>query len=382
MSGEPTTLTRSNQLDLAQETLPAIQLSLISGIGSRTVQTLVNHFGNLAAVFRASHEELVSLPGVGPKLARKILENRDGSTAQSELERLQQAGVQFLLRGSEEYPTLLDDIPDAPQILYYKGTIEPVDGLAIAIVGSRRCTPYGLGQAHKIAGALARAGVTVVSGLARGIDAAAHRGALETGGRTLAVFATGLGTVYPPEHKDLAEQVSKQGALITESCFDQLPIAGLFPQRNRIISGLSLGVILIEASRKSGALHTARHAMEQGREVFSVPGRIDSIESQGCLDLIRDGATLIRGVEDILDELGPLTKPVQTKHKGEVRQPIELNLNDQETEILNALTSDPKHIDEVLRTVTLDSSRVLSTLTVLEMKNLVRRHPGNYLSRP
>ncbi|MEZ6046331.1 MAG: DNA-processing protein DprA [Planctomycetaceae bacterium] len=267
-------------------------------------------------------------------------------------------------------------------MLYYKGDIQPTDGLAIAIVGSRRCTPYGLDQARKIAGGLARAGITVVSGLARGIDAAAHRGALEAGGRTLAVFATGLGTVYPPEHKDLAGQVEEQGALITESCFDQLPIAGLFPQRNRIISGLSLGVILIEASRKSGSLHTARHAMEQGREVFAVPGRIDSIESQGCLDLIRDGATLIRGVEDILEELGPLTNPVQSSHKGEIRKPIELNLNDQETLVLNTLSTNPKHIDEVLRALSLDSSQVLSTLTVLEMKQLIRRHPGNYLSRP
>ncbi|MAT13691.1 MAG: DNA-protecting protein DprA [Planctomyces sp.] len=362
--------------------LPAIQLSLIPGVGPRTVQNLVNHFGNLESVFSTSHEELVALPGVGPKLARKILDNRDGAAAREEIERLREARVNFLLRGTDEYPMLLDDIPDAPQILYHKGDIQPADQLAVAIVGSRRCTPYGLDQANKIGSALARAGVTVVSGLARGIDAAAHRGALDAGGRTLAVFATGLGTVYPPEHRDLAARVEQQGALITESCYDQLPIAGLFPQRNRIISGLSLGVILIEASRKSGSLHTARHAMEQGREVFAVPGRIDSLESQGCLDLIRDGATLIRSVEDVLDELGPLAQPVQTKNKGEVRKPIELNLNEQETEILNVLTSDPQHIDEVLRAVSLDPSRVLSTLTVLEMKQLVRRHPGNYLSRP
>ncbi|QDU78441.1 hypothetical protein Pla110_01420 [Polystyrenella longa] len=362
--------------------LHAVQLSLIPGVGPRTVQNLVNHFGELSAVFNASHEELIALPGLGPKLARKILEGKEGTTARTELARLQSENVNILLRGTDEYPTLLDQNCYAPQLLYYKGDIQPADGLAIAIVGSRRCTPYGLGQAHKIAGALARAGVTVVSGLARGIDAAAHRGAIEAGGRTLAVFATGLGTVYPPEHKDLAARVVQQGALITESCFDQLPIAGLFPQRNRIISGLSLGVILIEASRKSGSLHTARHAMEQGRDVFAVPGRIDSLESQGCLDLIRDGATLIRSVEDVIDELGPLSKPVQSKEKGEIRKPIELNLNEQETAILNALTSDPKHIDEVLRAVTLDPSRVLSTLTVLEMKQLVRRHPGNYLSRP
>ncbi|MDQ3331721.1 MAG: DNA-protecting protein DprA [Planctomycetota bacterium] len=217
---------------------------------------------------------------------------------------------------------------------------------------------------------------------------------MAAGGRTIAVTATGFETVYPPEHVDLAEQVAAAGAIVTEFKLSQKPLAGLFPQRNRVISGLSLGVIVIEASRKSGALHTARHATEQNRDVFAVPGRIDSAASEGCHDLIRDGAVLIRGVDDVLQHLGPLIRPItvsvggpsppgtaSTEVKREVRSVAELSLNDQERHVLDQISGDPSHIDAVLTAAGLDPPRVLATLTVLEMKRLVRRLPGNLVVR-
>jgi DNA processing protein len=280
-----------------------------------------------------------------------------------------------------EYPTLLAEIPDPPYILFCRGTTEARDALSVAIVGSRRCTLYGRQQAERLAGALARAGMTIVSGLARGIDAAAHRGAIEADGRTLAVLANGLGSIYPPEHKSLSEEVSQHGALLSELPIDFVPLPGLFPQRNRIISGLSLGVIVVEAARNSGALHTVRHAMEQGREVFAVPGRVDSLASEGCHALIRDGVILVRHVDDILESLGPLCSPVQSIHAVDVLSPRELALNEFERQVLNLVGMEPTHLDEVLRSCEIEAGRVLSTLTVLEMKRMVRRLPGGYLVR-
>jgi len=221
----------------------------------------------------------------------------------------------------------------------------------------------------------------VISGLARGVDAAAHRGALAAGGRTIAVAATGLAQVYPPEHKDLSTQIEQSGAVVSESRLDQEPVAGLFPQRNRIISGLSLGVIIVEATRNSGAIHTARHAMEQGREVMAVPGRVDSLASEGCHDLIRDGAALVRHVDDVLQALGPLPQPLQRTQTETVHTPRELTLNPQERHVLNLIGQEPKPIDQVLQEADLETPRVLATLTVLEMKRLIRRLPGGFLIR-
>jgi DNA processing protein len=235
--------------------------------------------------------------------------------------------------------------------------------------------------AEKLAGALARAGLTIVSGLARGVDAAAHRGALDAGGRTIAVQATGLTHVYPPEHAELATEIARQGAVVSEYPLDQAPLAGLFPQRNRIISGLSLGVIVIEATRNSGALHTVRHATEQGREVFAVPGRIDSLASEGCHDILRDGAILVRSATDVLQALGPLMGPVATATDQTVMTPRELVLDEQERRVLNLVTIDPLPVDQVLRSAGLEPSRVLATLTVLEMRRLVQRVPGGQICR-
>jgi DNA processing protein len=262
------------------ELIDALRLHLVPGIGPRLQQSLEAVFGSAAAILAASHAELLQVEGIGPKLAAAIVEHRGSEAAVRELDRCRQSNLRLYRRGGAAYPRMLAEICDPPRILYCRGGLEPRDELAVAIVGSRRCSVYGRQQAERFASALARAGVTVISGLARGIDAAAHRGALEVSGRTIAVAATGLAQVYPPEHKELAAEIAEHGAVVCESCLDQEPIAGLFPQRNRIISGLSLGVIIIEATRTSGALHTARHALEQGREVFALPGRIDSLTSQ------------------------------------------------------------------------------------------------------
>lgn len=361
--------------------LDLLQLNLVPGIGPRLQQVLLARFETPAGILAASVRELQQAPGIGPKLAMSIAAARNRDEAVRELETCRAKGVDLIPRGSSEYPALLEKIPDPPSLLYCRGRVELQDALAVAIVGSRRCTAYGLKYAERLAMGLSSAGITVVSGLARGIDAAAHRGALKTGGRTFAVTATGLATVYPPEHHDLAEEIAGQGALLTESCLHQAPVPGLFPQRNRIISGLSLGVIVVEAARDSGALHTARHAMEQGRDIFAVPGRIDSQASEGCHDLIRDGAALVRGVDDVLEALGPLMQPVRRSDSQTVFTPRELNLSDQEQAVLNLIPQEPVQIDAILRTAGMEPSRVLSTLTVLEMKRLLRRLPGGYLVR-
>lgn len=367
--------------DIENKLLDVLRLNLVPGIGPRTYQLLLDRFKTPSGILRASVSELQEVQNVGPKLAMSVVTHGTLQAAREELARTRAAGATLLIRGSEGYPPDLDRIPDPPTVLYCMGTLLPADQLAVGIVGSRHCTAYGRQQAFRIAQGLARAGMTIVSGLARGIDAEAHKGALEAGGRTIAVCATGLGTVYPPEHVELANAIRQQGCLLTEAPIDQQPKAGLFPQRNRIISGISRGVILIEAGRNSGALHTARHAMEQNREVFAVPGRIDSEASFGCLDLIRDGATLIRDVDDVLNALGPLTAPVQRTTTETVHKPAELQLSDQQRTILNLVSAEPVPIDEVMRAAGIETSRVLSTLTILEMKRLVRRLPGGFVQR-
>lgn len=368
-------------MDRDERQIQTLQLAMVSGLGPRLMQNLLSRFESIEEILSASKTELMEVNGVGSKLADAIHRADDSHLAEQEWDRCEANGVKLLFKHSDDYPSQLADICDAPNVLYCQGDIIPQDNLAVGIVGSRRCTLYGRQQAEKLAGALARAGFTVVSGLARGIDAAAHRGAIKAGGRTIAVMATGLSHIYPPEHVELAEEVAHNGALVSESFLDQKPLPGLFPQRNRIISGLSLGALLIEATAKSGALHTARHAMEQGREVMAIPGRIDSLASEGCHSLLRDGATLVRNIDDILESLGPLTKPVKRGDDDVVHLPQELNLNDLERQVLNRVSSDPIHVDEVLRQSEIEASRVLSTLTILEMKRVLRRLPGGYLVR-
>jgi DNA processing protein len=251
----------------------------------------------------------------------------------------------------------------------------------VAIVGTRHATRYGLQQAERLAGSLARTGFTVVSGLARGIDAAAHRGAIAAGGRTIAVLASGLLEIYPPEHEELAGSVAENGYLLSESPPRMAPLSGAFPQRNRIISGLSLGTIIVEAPDRSGSLITARHAYEQGREVFAVPGQVDSRMSRGCHALIRDGAKLVESIDDVLAELGPLAENIERDDGTFITRPAELVLNEIEQKVLAAIDTMPTSVDGVAVRCDLPIQRVLSTVSVLEMRRLVKRVSGTQVCR-
>jgi len=359
-----------------------ICLTMVPGVGPHTGRALLARFGSAGRVLDASGSALRDVQGVGPKLADRIAGARREFDAEAELGACRRAGINPVPRGDERYPPPLGDIPDPPGLLYLKGTYEPRDQIAIALVGSRKCTPYGMRVAERLAASLARVGITVVSGLARGIDAAAHRGALKAGGRTLAVLANGLAQVYPPEHEELAREVCAAGALVSEMPLRQSPLAGLFPQRNRIISGLCLGVIVVEATPRSGSLSTAHHAMEQNREVFAVPGPVDSLASQGCHRLIRDGARLVETVDDVLEELGPLVREVRAAPaEPAVRHPAELTLSDIERTILGKLDDRPRAVDELIVATGKTASQVLATLSVLEMRRLVRRLPGHQFVR-
>ena len=358
-------------------------LTMVPGVGPLTSRALLERFGDATGVLNASITALREIRGVGPKLADAIAAARRTNDPARELELCRRHGVEALPLGTRGYPRPLAAIPDPPALLYRRGTFEPADRLAVALVGSRRCTPYGMRVAEKLAGSLARAGLTVVSGLARGIDAAAHRGALKAGGRTIAVLANGLAEVYPPEHVELAKEVAANGALVAEVHMHQEPLPGLFPQRNRIISGLCLGVVVVEAAPKSGSLATAKHAMEQDREVFAVPGPVDSLASRGCHALIRDGARLVETVEDILEELAPKIKGARpTEGVAEVdRREALMKLSDQERTVLGTLDDTPRTVDELIGRSGLASSQVMATLSILQMRKLARREPGNMFTR-
>jgi DNA processing protein len=357
-------------------------LTMVPGVGPQTCRALLDHFGEPCRVLGASRESLRAVDGVGPKLAEKISRARQEHDTDAELALCNTHGVRLIAREMPEYPASLAEIHDPPALLYVKGAFDERDGLAVAVVGSRHCTPYGLRIAERLGASLARVGLTVVSGLARGIDAAAHRGALRAGGRTIAVLANGLAEVYPPEHEDLAREVAASGAVVSETPMRQQPLAGLFPQRNRIISGLSLGVVVVEATPKSGSLSTAAHAMEQNREVFAVPGPVDSLSSVGCHRLIRDGARLVETVDDILEELGPRVRGmVAIPEEVAAPRAAELALSEQERSILARLGTEPVGVDQLIGETRLAASQVMATLSVLEMRRLVRRLPGQLFVR-
>lgn len=363
------------------ELVERVRLALVPGIGPRLAQALLARFGSATAIFSASRDELCLVEGIGAKLSAAIQTSRREIDALEEVELARRSGITLLARERPQYPHTLLEIFDPPSVLYVRGDLLPEDSLAIAIVGSRHATQYGLQLAERFAASLARAGFTIVSGLARGIDAAAHRGAIGAGGRTLAVLGSGLLQIYPPEHRDLAADVARGGAVISELPLRVKPLAGTFPQRNRIISGLSLGVLVIEASVQSGALITARHAGEQGRDVFAVPGRVDNRLSHGCHRLIRDGAKLVETPDDVLEELGPLATPTAAPDGRVVHHPAELKLNELERKVLDAISGGQSTIDEVVRACELPTPQVLAVISALEIRRLVRRQGGNTIAR-
>jgi DNA processing protein len=364
-----------------------VRLACVPGIGSRLRRLLLDRFGTPDGVFAASPAEIASVGRISRKLAAALPTLADDPTADDVIALCRKRSVDILLEGQDAYPSLLSRIDDPPGLLFVRGTLLPQDSLSVAIVGARHATAYGLKAAEQFGAGLARAGYTVVSGLARGIDAAAHRGAITAGGRTIAVLGSGVLNVYPPEHADLAREVIDSGALISELPPLTDPNAGTFPQRNRIVSGLSLGVVVVQAADRSGALITARLATEQGREVFAVPGPIDCRMSRGCHELIRDGAKLVASVDDILEEFGPLFETVTTADGRAVKSAAELQLGDVEQRVLDAYDalaegeSNPVSIDEIVNSSGLAASQVLATIGVLEMRRLIRRLPGNQIAR-
>jgi DNA processing protein len=356
-----------------------LALQLVPGLGPRLTAALLARFGSARGVLEASAAQLQEVPHIGAKTASGLHEAIRNVNIEGELEQVARFGVQVLRLGTPEYPATLATIPDPPHLLYVRGALSAADARAVAIVGSRQCTSYGVRIAERLGSGLARAGYTIVSGLARGIDGAAHRGALQAKGRTLAVLAGGLSKIYPPEHADLAREVEASGALLSEASMSMTPLAEMFPARNRLISGLSKGVIIVEAAERSGALITARLAGEQGRLVFAVPGPVDSLASAGTLKLLRDGATLIRGVEDVLEELEGMPALVEEAAPRAARAPTGLSAEEQR--LWDLVAQQPRHFDELAQQLQIPAGRLSGMLLPLEMRGAIRRLPGNRFER-
>ena len=356
-------------------------LAMLPGLGPRTLTSLLDCFGEPGEVLAASEDHLLSVDGVGPKLAHTIRTASHHVDTEGILGWCRDNRCDLLVKGTHDYPRSLLDLCDAPPILFARGRLTQADQLAVAIVGTRHATTYGTRQADRIAYGLAKAGVTVVSGLARGIDGVAHRAALNGEGRTLAVLGGGIGQMYPAEHAGLADEVAERGAVLSEYAPSAKPRGGMFPQRNRLIAALALATLVIEAPERSGSLITARLAGEMNRDVLALPGQVSSRASQGTNLLIREGATLVRGVEDILEALGPMASGIKTDDGHEVRNPAELNLNDLERKVLAAIEATSTSIDQVIASSELAPHQVIATISVLEMRRLVRRLSGQYVSR-
>jgi DNA processing protein len=406
-----------------------VRLRLAEGVGPILFRRLVDAFGDVQAVRDAGHGAWRGVEGIGPQTADAIAAVSD-EQVEEELALARQYGAAIICLDDPAYPAALKTIHDPPPVLYVRGQLEPADALALAIVGARRCTHYGMEQSQRFGGLLGRAGFTVVSGGARGIDAAAHRGALEVGGRTIAVMGCGLCQTYPPENVKLFEQIigdgsislatsdaagpfaggpdamplpardeghvptPGHGAVISELPMRTAVLPGNFPTRNRIISGLSLGVLVVEAARHSGSLHTAGDAGEQGRAVFALPGRVDSPTSQGANELIRNGATLVQDLDDILGELGPVGEKMRSDEAApggvgraylpdgspDGQAPLfaaPTGLTATEAALATALADGPLNLDDLLRRTGLETGKAASAMTMLVLKGVVAQRPGN-----
>lgn len=346
----------------------------VNGIGPAKVQALLGAFGSLERAWKAPDDEL-SRMGIENRALQSLNEVRGAFDLDEYLRKIEESGVGVITWESDDYPDPLREIPAAPPLLFVRGKLEPVDRWSVAVVGTRRLTAYGRQVTRDLVAGLVHNGITVVSGLARGIDAVAHRTALEEGGRTIAVMACGIDKIYPPEHRDLARQIiDGKGAVVTDYPFGSDPEAGHFPARNRIISGLSLGVLVVEAGQRSGALITSRFALEQNREVFAVPGNINSPVSVGTNRLIQQGGKLVTRVEDILEELN--LKMVAEQAVATVILPETA----EEAALIEQLSGQPIHVDDLGRLTGLPSSLVSSTLTMMELKGMVQQVGGmNYI---
>jgi DNA processing protein len=366
----------------ADELRALVALSLVPGVGPSRVRALLAHFGSASAVMTAAPGALKRADGVGPQTAQAIRDFDGETEVDAQFERAARVGAEAIPLWDERYPPLLRQIYDPPAVLWLRGDLVPQDERAIAIVGTRRATDYGKRVAHDFAFELAQRGFTIVSGLAYGVDAAAHRGALEAGGRTLAIFGSGVDVIYPRRNASIAEQIaSGQGALLSEFALGTKPDASNFPRRNRIIAGCSLGTFVAEARRTGGALITAWMALEQNREVWAAPAALFAPTGEGTNQLIRKGyATLVTTVDELLDEiegqLGPSPEPAAQATAAP--PPV---LNGPETKLYDALTTEPVHLDTLCERSGLDTSNALVYLLSLEFKGLVRQLAGKQFFR-
>ncbi len=364
-----------------------LALTLIPRVGPVTIRRLLDAFGSPRDILSTPESRLRTVDGVGPALARSIAGWQDHADLTREKRRIRETGARFLTIEEEEYPALLREIPDPPPALYILGSLDPADKLGVALVGSRRATHYGLSCTRKLAFQLAHAGITIVSGLARGIDTAAHEGALEGGGRTLAVIGSGLGKIYPDENRDLATRIADgRGAVLSQFPIDQIPDKTTFPLRNRIVAGLSRALVVTECPAWSGAMITANLASEYNRSVYAVPGPIDRPSSAGCHKLIRDGAQLVTAASDILDEFQWLLPDTEKSRLANAKQEHEAdtrpaNLSAEENALLDALDTTEAHLDEIAGRTGLPVHIASATLLKLEMRRLVKQLPGSHFTR-
>ncbi len=351
-----------------------IGFNLIKGIGAVRMQALIQHFGDLELAWKASPVDLAEA-GLGRKVIERIIQAREEVDLRKLWEKIESQGIKILTWQDESYPGRLKEIDQPPPVLYIRGEYLPDDLFAVAIVGTRRVTAYGRQITEEISSFLAANGITVISGLARGVDAIAHQSTLKAGGRTIAVLGSGVDKIYPPEHRGLAEQMMERGAIISDYALGTPPDASNFPPRNRIISGLSLAVVVIEAGETSGALITAEFAAEQGREVFAVPGSILAPQSKGTNKLIQRGALPLLSMDDLMQALD-LTRVGEQKAARKV-----IPADETEARLMNVLGSEPLHVDEIRNQAELPIEKVSATLALMELKGMVRQVGGmNYVA--
>jgi len=379
---------RENSVDIGKW----IKLIRAENLGPTTFARLIKHFKSVDRALGASVSELTRIEGIGFKTADLIAKTRDKFNIERELELADKLGVWIINLNDRRYPPLLKRIYDPPPVLYIKGDLTAADNLAVAIVGSRRCSLYGQEQSSRFAYLLSSAGFTICSGMARGIDTAAHQGALSAGGRTIAVQGCGLANVFPPENKKLFEIIAESGACISELPLEYEPLSENFPPRNRIIAGLSLGTIVVEAGYHSGALITAQSALENNIEVMAVPGKIDSPLSKGANQLIKQGAKLIDSVGDVMEALGYIGEELKShtadaaeKAEKTIQMPLfdvgQLNLSACEKMIYDCLSKEPLHIEDIISEADLSPGSINAGLVSLQLKGLVKQLPGSLFLR-
>ncbi len=371
---------KSNDCYPVSEREALLVLNAVGHLGQQRVSRLTEHFGSAANALQAAEKELAASQILSSEIVSRLVNFSRDEFLKTERELLKKFQVIVLTLADDDYPKLLKEIPDAPVVLYARGDIDVLNSPCIAVVGPRLASLYGLSVAEKFSSQLAESGITIVSGLAKGVDTSAHRGALKAKGKTIAVLGCGLAEMYPAENEKLSREIVRNGAVVSEFPMTMPPIKYNFPQRNRIISGLSLGVIIAEASHKSGALITSRFALEQGREVFAVPGKVDNPNAAGVNNLIKQGAKLIMSVEDVLEELIVQLKPYTLNPvPAETQTPAAVkNLTEEEREVSLCLGKQPSHIDQIAHHCGRSMDWLGSKLLSLELKGIVKQLPGKF----